>query len=190
MPTITHAHARRGLAAAVAAAAALAVAPSTALAQQIPVGQAAVAGTVAYADGPDCAAETFHENALAAGAVVDPAGTYAGTLSISADATSWCFGLSVDTGTITVSVSGGDAGHSMVCRDAASPAGAPAPMPGIFQRIGTILTLAADGICNIDGSDSVHEHVWQTLVLVPTGVSVAAERFTGGAVSGDLEIGF
>lgn len=192
MQPIAHRCAPRGMAllSLLAATLAAALSPASAHAQTVEAGHFAVAGTVSYADGPECLAEQFHEDAVAAGAVDDPVGSYAGTLSITADGVSWCFGsgLVIDTGTFTVSISGSNGGSSIVCRDYTSPASAPLPMPGIWQRIGETLTLAADGICSIDGVDSVHEQVWQTLVFAPTGVSTDL-RYTGGAVSGDLRIG-
>jgi hypothetical protein len=175
MQTIT-----RRCAIAIAAALLLAAVPGVARAQTVPaLGHAAVAGTLTFADAPGCTPATFHEAATAVGVIEDPVGTYAGTLTVAADGTSLCFNsLLIDTGSFTVSVTGNDGGHSIVCRDAASPANAPAPMPGIWQQIGGYYVLAADGICNIDGHDSVHEQVWQTLVGTPG----------SGVVAGDLRI--
>jgi hypothetical protein len=195
MHPITHNHARTRMRLGFAALAALGVAllPAAARAQvaDIPAGHAAVAGTMSDGDTP---CPTWHETATGAGVASDQAaGTYAGTFDITADGSSeLCNRLienGLDDGSFTVSVSGTSALGSIVCRQFGTPPGSGAPMTGLWFRIGEILILGADGVCNVNGTDEPHTQVWQTLVFAPTGFSTDTLTYSGGAVTGDLRIG-
>lgn len=183
-----------GLSLAVAAALALAAAPATARAQTVEAGHAEVVGTTTGGFSGGC--PSFTETATGVGAVDDPVGTYAGTFDITVtDGISMICGgpitsMAIDTGSFSVSVSGSTAGSTIVCRQYGSPPGSDTPMPGLWFRIGEVLILGADGVCSINGVDSVHEQVWQTLVYAPAGPpSLSPVGYGNGVVTGDLRIG-
>ena len=195
---ITHRSASRAWGLRLASLAVLAVAatPLAAGAQTVEAGHLAVVGTFTYPtpDQAGCAATTFTEQATATGVIDDPVGSYVGPLTVSASGVSLICGgpvtsATVDTGSFDLSVSGSNGTDTVVCRDYLSSAADPQPMPGLYFRFGDLLILGSDGICSIDGNDTVHEQVYQTLVFAPTGVSVDSLRYTGGAVAGDLRIG-
>ena len=197
MNRLAHRSASRGWGLSLAVVVALVATPLAAKAQVVSdVGHLAVVGTLSYPtpDAGGCTATDFTEQATATGVLDYPVGTYMGPLTVTSSGSSGiCGGLvgatTIDSGTFTLDVSGTNGTDTVVCRDYQSTAANPQPMPGIYFRFGEILELGSDGICSIDGQDTPHVQIYQTLVFAPTGVSTTSLRYTGGDVSGDLRIG-